>query len=317
MPTAFHIAERTSESNESLTDDPTGCRELRNKTGQPCHGTVSGNRVSNGYFRALGLRVLQGRWFDARDQAGAPFVAVINETTARRYWPQENPLGQHLTLNYAGWFPQFEIIGVVSDIKTDELNKPFSPEIYQTSAQFPSDDGQLLIRTKTAPEAVAASVREALARLDQDLPLRNVISMEGMIAGGLWRARLAAWLLGGFAALAVALAAAGLYGVMSYTVSQRTHEIGIRMALGATVADVLQMVLHEGSRVVLIGLAAGIIAALALSRVLANFIFGVTATDPLTYVAVALLLAFVALLACWLPARRATKVDPLIALRHE
>ncbi|HKX26205.1 MAG TPA: ABC transporter permease [Blastocatellia bacterium] len=316
-PRAFNIAGRQQEIDESLTDDPEDCRELRRKAGLPCHGTLGWNPVTPDYFRTLGLRLLRGRLFDQRDREGTPLVAVISETAARRYWPDADPIGQRLTLNHSSWFPQYEIVGVVSDIKTDDLNKPPYPEFYRSSSQFPSDDAHLVIRTRAAPETLAPLVREELARLDRDMPVRNVRTMENVIAGSLGRARLAAWLLGCFAALAAVLAAAGLYGVMSYTINQRTNEIGLRMALGATAGDVRRMVLGEGSRLVIFGVAAGSIAALTLSRLLANFIFGVTATDPLTYAGVALLLALVALPACYLPARKATRVDPLTALRHE
>jgi ABC-type antimicrobial peptide transport system permease subunit len=183
-------------------------------------------------------------------------------------------------------------------------------------SQQPSDDGQLIIRTKAAPESLAKPAPEEMARFDHDMPVRNVTTMEDIITWTLGRTRLAAWLLGLFAALAVTLAVAGLYGVMSYAVSQRTSEIGLRMALGATTTDVLRMVIGEGSRVILVGLILGLAAAYTFSRLLVSLLFGITATDPLSYAGAVVALGLTALLACYLPARKATKVDPLLALRR-
>jgi len=292
------------------------CAELRQK-GLPCHGAVGVNRVSAAYFRTLGMRLMRGRLFDGRDTADAPMVALISETTARKYWPDEDPIGKSFTLNFSSWFPKAEIIGVVSDIKTDGLNMPQYPEIYRPDSQLPSDDCLLIIRTKATPETLAAAVREEMGRIDRDIPLRLVRTMEVVIAGTLWYARLSAWLLGSFAALAAALAAAGLYGVMSYSVNQRTQEIGLRMALGAASRDVLRMVIAEGFKLTVVGLGLGLGAAFALNRLIASQLFGVTATDPLTYGGVAMLLAMVAMAACYIPARRAARVDPMVALRCE
>ena len=194
---------------------------------------------------------------------------------------------------------------------------PPYPEIYRPDSQLPSDDAQLIIRTKAAPETLANTVREEMGRIDRGIPLRSVRTMEVVIADTLWRARLSAWLLGLFAALAAALAAAGLYGVMSYSVNQRTQEIGLRMALGAASHDVLRMVITEGLKLTVVGLGLGLGAAFALNRLIASQLFGVTATDPLTYGGVAMLLAMVAMAACYIPARRAARVDPMIALRRE
>ncbi len=299
-----------------VADEFWGCAELR-QNGLPCHGAVGVNSVSTAYFRTIGMRLIRGRLFDKRDTADTPNVALINETMARKYWPDEDPIGKSFALNFSSWFPKAEIIGVVSDIKTNGLNMPPYPVIYRPDSQLPSDDCHLIIRTKAAPEALAAAVREEMGRIDRDIPLRGVRTMEVVIADTLWRARLSAWLFGLFAALAATLAAAGLYGVMSYSVNQRSQEIGLRMALGATSRDVLRMVIGEGFKLTVAGLALGLAAAFALSRLIASQLFGVTATDPLTYGGVAMLLGVVALIACYLPARRAVKVDPLQALRHE
>jgi putative ABC transport system permease protein len=299
-----------------VADEFWGCAELR-QNGLPCHGAVGVNSVSTAYFRTIGMRLIRGRLFDKRDTADTPNVALINETMARKYWPDEDPIGKSFALNFSSWFPKAEIIGVVSDIKTNGLNMPPYPVIYRPDSQLPSDDCHLIIRTKAAPDALAAAVRDEMGRIDRDIPLRGVRTMEVVIADTLWRARLSAWLFGLFAALAATLAAAGLYGVMSYSVNQRSQEIGVRMALGATSRDVLRMVIGEGFKLTVAGLALGLATAFALSRLIAGQLFGVTATDPLTYGGVAMLLGVVALIACYLPARRAVKVDPLQALRHE
>jgi putative ABC transport system permease protein len=299
-----------------VAGDLEDCAELR-QNGLPCHGAVGVNLVTAAYFRTVGTRLIRGRLFDDRDRADTPNVALINETAARKYWPDEDPVGKSFTLNFSSWFPKSEIIGVVSDIKTDGMYMPPYPEVYRPDSQLPSDDAFLIIRTKAAPEALAAAVREEMGRIDRDIPLRGVRTMEAVIAGTLWYPRLSAWLLGLFAALAAALAAAGLYGVMSYSVNQRTQEIGLRMALGAQSSDALRLVIGEGFKLTAVGLALGLVAAFALNRLIAGQLFGVTATDPLTYAGVAMLLAMVALIACYLPARRAAKVDPLVAIRRD
>jgi putative ABC transport system permease protein len=308
-------------SIEGRPAPPPGSQEggaaLSRKTGRYHHGSVAINRVTSGYARTLGLRLLRGRLLDEHDTADAPMVALISDTTARKYWPNEDPIGQRFTVDYTSWFPKMTVVGVVADIKTDRLDKPQYPEIYWPQAQAPSANARILIRTKADPESLTAAVRDEIGRINRDLPTLEVSAMDGVIAGTLWRPRLAAWLLGLFASLAVVLSAAGLYGVLSYSVSQRTHELGLRMALGAGTGDVLRLVIGEGMRLVVVGLAAGLMAAFALSRFLANQLYGVKATDPLTFVGVAILLAGVAFVACYVPARRAAKTDPMVALRHE
>ena len=293
------------------------CAELNREMGLSCHGAVGINNVTPAYFRTLGLQATRGRLFDDHDTADAPAVAVISETTARSYWPNEDPLGKRFLLNYGSSFPKLEIVGVVPDIRTDELDKPPQPEIYRPMAQLPSDDGQLIIRTKVGSRISLSVVREELNRIDRDVPLVGVQTMDGVIGDTLWRSRLSAWLLGLFAMLAAAITAAGLYSVISYSISQRTQELGLRMALGANPGSILRMVIVEGFRLVLIGLVLGLAAAFALSRFIASQLFGVTATDPLTYTGVGLLLAVVTLIACYVPAYRAAKTDPMISLRYE
>jgi putative ABC transport system permease protein len=304
------------EGREPVAEDFGVCAELR-QNGLSCHGVVGVNRVSAAYFRTVGMRLIRGRLFDERDTADKPDVVLINETTARKYWPHEDPVGKQFTLNFSSWFPKAEVIGVVSDIKTLGMDMPPFPEIYRPDSQLPSDDAFLIIRTKAAPETLSTAVREEMGRIDLDIPLRAVRAMEGVIADTLWRTRISAWLLGLFATLAAGLAAAGLYGVMSYSVNQRTQEIGLRMALGAASLDVLRMVIAEGFKLTVVGLGLGLGAAFAINRLIASQLFGVTATDPLTYGGVAMLLSMVAVVACYIPARRAARVDPMVALRRE
>jgi predicted permease len=311
VPTGISIDGRAP-----VADEFWGCAEIR-RNGLPCHGAVGVNRVSAAYFRTVGMRLIRGRLFDNRDTADTPNVALINETMARKYWPDEDPVGKSLTFNFSSWFPKAEIIGVVSDIKTNGLSMPPYPEIYRPGSQLPSDDCLLIIRTKAAPATLAATVREEMGRIDRDIPLRAARTMEDVIAGTLWSARISAWLFGVFAALAAALAAAGLYGLLSYAVSQRKQELGLRMALGAEAGDVMRLVVGAGVKLTFVGLVLGLIAAFALSRFIVSQLFGVAATDPLTYAGAAMLLGVVALIACYLPARRAVKVDPLQALRHD
>jgi putative ABC transport system permease protein len=316
-PEGFSVEGRSANGGDIPAEKLSDCEEFRLKTGLNCHGAAGVNSVTPAYFRTLGLTLLRGRLFDERDTAGAPMVALVSEAAARKYWPNENPVGKRFTLDFTSWFPRAEIIGVVSDIKTDEIDKPPFPEIYRPMSQFPSDDGQLILRSKGDPGALSAVVTAEMTRIDPDMPVRNIKTMEGVIGDSLWRARIAAWLMSLFGALAAALAAAGLYGVMNYSVSQRAREIGLRMALGAGPGRVSRMVIREGAVLLGSGLAAGLVIAIALSRFLASQLFGVTATDPLTYAAVAALLAAAAMAACYLPARKAARVDPMVSLRHE
>ena len=273
--------------------------------------------VDANYFRTLSIPLRAGRLFAEGDGAEAPRVMVINEEMARRHWPNENPIGRRVTMK--DWGPPLtgEIVGVVGDVKADGLDSSTRPMIYWPYQQFPGVFNAMVIRAEGDPMNIVAAVKSQVWSVDREQPLSGIQPMEEVIAGSIAPRRFNMLLLGIFAALALMLAAVGIYGVISYTVAQRTREIGVRMALGARRADVLKLVVRQGMSLALAGIGAGLAASFALTRLMANLLFGVSPSDPLTFGVIASLLGSVALLACYLPARRATKVDPLVALRSE
>ncbi len=273
------------------------------------------SRAGPGYFRAMNTRLVRGRDFDERDDERAQPVAVVNETFARRFWPGEDPLGRRFRLG-GPESPLLEVVGVVEDGKYAGLNEEPQEYVVRPLAQAHTGTNTAVIRTDRNPREVLAAVREEVRRLDPHLPASGK-QLEERLAMPLLPVRVAATLLGGFGLLALALAAVGIYGVMSYAVARRTREIGIRVALGARASNVMRLVVGQGMAPVLAGVAVGLAAALGLTRLAGSMLFGVSAADPLTYAGVAALLTAVALLACYVPARRATKIDPLVALRNE
>jgi len=273
------------------------------------------NRASPGYFQAMGTRLLAGRDFTEQDDEQAARVAIINETFARRFFPGADPLGKRFSLGNPE-ATKTQIIGVVEDGKYAGLNEDPKPFVARPLWQSEVGPTSVIVRTTGDPQRLMAAVRREAQQLDSHLPLTSSTLVEKMSLP-LLPARIAASVLGSFGLLALALAAIGIYGVMSYAVSKRTHEIGVRMALGAQKTDVLKLVLGQGLVLTLTGVATGLVAALAVTRVMKSLLFGVSATDPGTFVIASLVLAAVALLACYLPARRATKVDPMVALRYE
>jgi predicted permease len=274
------------------------------------------NVVGPRYFRTMNTTLVRGRDFTEADREGAPAVAVVNETLAASLWPGEDPLGKRLSFEGAGG-PFLEVVGVARDGKYRSLGDRPRPYLFRPLMQSYEPRMTLVVRTKGEPLALAGAVREQLRALDANLPLGEVKTLEEQFELSLLPARAAAWTLGSFGLLALALAAIGVYGVVSYTVAQRTREIGVRMALGAGRADVLRLVLGEGLSVVGVGLAVGLLLAFAATRLVEGFLYGVGATDPLTFAGVPLVLGAIALVAGYLPARRATRVDPLVALRYE
>jgi putative ABC transport system permease protein len=273
--------------------------------------------VTPGYFSAMQIPLRQGRLLSEQDTETSPRVVVISERLARLHFPNESPIGRRVTINDPKTGPWEEIVGVVSDVKHWGLDAEPPPEFYVSYRQHWRRFMTFTVRTGGDPLRLASAVRAEVRAFDKDLAPEQVATMEQVISVSLTQRRLNMMILGVLAALAVVLAACGLYGVLAYTVAQRTREIGIRLALGAQGGDVLRMVVRQGMKLTLIGVLLGVSGALALTRSLKMLLFGVNATDPLTFAGVALLLVIVALVACWIPARRATKVDPMVALRFE
>jgi putative ABC transport system permease protein len=275
--------------------------------------------VSPHYFQTMGIPLLRGRQFAEQDKADSPGVAVVSEAMARRYWPGEDPMGKRICPGKPespeDWIT---IVGVVKDVRQFELNADPKPQMYLSYAQAGFfAPRHLVVGTGGAPRSLASSVRATVWGIDRDQPVSDITTMEDVLSDSVARQRFSMLLLGVFAALALVLAAVGLYGVMSYSVAQRKHEIGIRMALGAQTADVLKLVIGQGLKLVSVGVGIGLAAALVLTRVMSSLLFGVSATDPATFATISLVLLGAGALASYLPARRATKVDPMIALRYE
>jgi putative ABC transport system permease protein len=280
--------------------------------------TVRYSSIAPDYFKVLKAQIRAGRDFDDRDDGRAPGVAIINETLARRYFPDGEPIGRKIVLGYLGRRLVREIVGVSTDIKQEELGSPTKPEVYVSYQQVPWFGTALVIRAASGdPMSLKKGLQQAIWEVDKDLPVSGAETVEHHLSDLVAEPRLYTLLLGVFAGVALILASVGVYGVMSYSVTERTHEIGIRMALGAKHRDVVAFVVRQGLTLALIGVAIGLAVAFGLTRVMSSLLYGVTATDPLTFFLIPLLLALVAMLACYLPARRATKVDPMVALRYE
>jgi predicted permease len=275
--------------------------------------------ASEGYFRALGIPLRHGRLFDQRDTMDAPHVALISESLAREKWPNMDPLGRTIEFgNMDGDLRFLTVVGVVGDIREDSLERRPRPTIYVNYRQRPQTTYRftVVLRTAAVPTAVSSAAREIVRNLDPNVP-PSFSTFTEVFSASLKTRRFNLTLVGVFAATALLLAVAGIYGVMAYSVARRTHEIGVRMALGAAAPDVLRLVLSHGMLTTVVGVAIGIAGSLLLTRAMQSLLFGVSATDPITIVGVALLLGSAALLACYIPARRATRVDPMVALRYE
>jgi putative ABC transport system permease protein len=275
--------------------------------------------VSPAYFKTMSIPLLDGRVFAESDKADLPPVVVISETMAHRFWPGENALGKRIKIGRStSSRPWMTVAGVVKDVRQFELIIEPKPQMYipYQQAEF-FEPRALVIGTNFDPLSLASTVRQTVWEIDKNQPVSDISTMEELVADSVARQRFSMLLLGIFASLALVLAAVGIYGVMSYSVAQRTREIGIRMALGAQRSDVLKMTIGGGLRLVLIGAAIGLVAALILTRVMSSLLFGVSPTDPLTFLSISLVLVSVAVLASYFPALRATRVDPMFALRYE
>jgi putative ABC transport system permease protein len=280
--------------------------------------TTQISSVSADYFRALGTPLVRGRFFTDGDSTQAQPVALIDEAMARRFWQNEDPLGKRVKQGgRASNAPWLTIVGVVKDIKSDGFDQIDQPHLYLSALQSPGYAMAVYLRTQGDPASLTQALRQEVRAVDPNLPVFGERTMEEVVSTSLAQRRFAMQVVGAFGVLALLLAAVGIYGVVAYSVSQRTREIGIRLALGASSGAILRWVFGQGMRLTLIGVATGLVASFALTRLLRGLLFGVAPTDPLTYAGLSLLLAAAALLACYIPARRATKVDPMVALRYE
>jgi putative ABC transport system permease protein len=274
--------------------------------------------VSANYFEAMGIRLLKGRGFSSADTVDSSHVTIINETLARLIWPGEDPIGKRLKQGFPeDPNPWREVIGVVANVKLYGAEFGAPRQVYLPLAQASQSSVSLIARTTGDPLQAAAAVERTVRAVEKDAPVFAIRSMDQLLGNSLAQRRLTLTLLSSFAALALLLAAVGVYAVISYSVRQRIHELGIRMALGAQRHDVLKLVIAQGLKLTLLGVGIGLLAAFALTRWMETLLFSVRPADPLTYTVIAALLTLVSLVACWIPARRAAKVDPLVALRHD
>jgi len=301
------------------------------RDGGPVNGDEQYRPVGAHYFQTLGIPLRRGRWFDERDSGTGRWALVINEAMAKKYWPNENPLGATVTIGKGMGAPEFddrprELVGVVGDVRESGVDRDPPPVMYIPIGQEPNGlvalgnrvlPSSWAVRAMGDPAALGRAVQQEVLRVDPDLPVAKVMPMDRVIAKSIGRANFSMTLLGIFGGVALLLAAIGIYGVMSYTVEQRTHELGIRIALGAATPQLLRLVVGQGLVLAGIGVTIGLGASFGVTRVMSSLLYGVKATDPATFAAVAVVLSAVAALACYIPARRATRVDPIVALRHE
>jgi putative ABC transport system permease protein len=280
--------------------------------------TANYTTVSPEYFRVMRIPLLRGRFFSEQDSPASPNAAIISETLAQRYFPNQDPLGRQVKFGFPpNTNVSREIVGVVGDIRDVALSRDPGPIMYVPFAQAPLWGAEVVVRSSLNAASVAAGIRGAVNSIDKNLPVTDVESFPEVLGASVAQERFRTLLMIAFSAAALLLAAVGIFGVISYSASQRTREIGVRMALGAQRAEVLKMIMAQGLRMALAGVGIGIAAALGVARFLTSLLYGVKPTDLVTFSAVSLLLIAIALLASYIPARRATKVDPMVALRHE
>jgi putative ABC transport system permease protein len=276
--------------------------------------------VSSDYVKTLGISLLRGRTFTEQDSEKAPLVGVVNEMLARRFFPNEDPLGQRFMFGHPSatnppkWYT---IVGVVGDTRLYGLANPARLEVYLNLQQRPNSGMTLVVKSGADPRALTSAIREAVQSIDKDQPIQGISTMKELVSNSVATRRMTLLLLGSFSGLALILGAIGIYGVISYSVAQRTHEIGIRMALGAPRRDVFRLVVGQGLRLAGIGITIGIVGAFGLARLMSSLLYGISTSDFETFAGVSVLLGLVALLACYVPARRAMRVDPTVALRYQ
>jgi predicted permease len=281
--------------------------------------TIEMRRATPGYFRAMGVPLLKGRLFTDHDSGEAPPVVIVNDSLANRFWPNEEPIGKRIKQSGSREAPWVMVVGVVADVRQASLDREARLQVYFPYAQmgFRRPGTNFVVRTATDPRLQVAAVKSEIWSFDEDLPIYNVKTMNQVVSDSVAPRRFQMLLLGFFAAVALILAAVGIYGVISYSFGERLHEIGVRMALGAERGDVLRLALKRGLILVFTGVSAGLVGAFFLTRLLASQLYGITATDPVTFIGVSAFLVAVALLATLIPARRAARVDPIVALRYE
>jgi putative ABC transport system permease protein len=274
--------------------------------------------VSPGYFHVMRIPLLRGRFFSEQDSPSNPNVAIISETLARRYFPNQDPIGRQMRFGFPPNrnVPR-QIVGVVGDVRDVALSKKPDPMMYVPFAQAPLYGGEVVVRSSLSVSSVAAAIRETVYSIDKNLPVTDVESFTDAVGQSISRERFRTFLLGSFSAIALLLAAVGIFGIVSYSASQRSQEIGIRMAVGAQRRDILRLILGQGAKLALLGLGSGVVFALLLTRLMESQLYNVSATDPLTFGGVAIILLGVAVTACYIPARRAMRVDPIVALRYQ
>ena len=286
------------------------------RSGLPKHGSVSTQRVTPGYFAALGIPLLRGRLFDEHDRPDAPLDALINETAARKFFANEDPIGKRITLDMTSYFPKATIVGIVGDSRMNGLDREVYPQVFWPMAHLPSASVWTVVRSHAPADLVAEAIRKAVREADSDVAVIEVATMTNVLTDSLWRQRFAALLVGLFAGLAATIAAGGLYAVISYSVARQTRELGVRIALGAGRAEIAGSVLGHGLRVTAIGIGLGGVLAVLARQFLAQQVPDVR-NGPTILAGAAALLVVLTVLACLVPARRALAVDPLTALRSE